>query len=59
MRKPGQKVVPMSISEAMGRGYEFHLTDGRLAFRAPYGQPDSYIVTVTANSKFIEMQKGE
>lgn len=53
MSKPGQEAVPMSISEAIGRGYEFHLTDGRLAFRAPYGQPDSYIVTVTAKSKFI------
>lgn len=53
MSKPGQELIPMNISEALRRGYEFHLTEGRLVFRAPYGQLDSYSALVTVGSKRI------
>ncbi|KAF3837102.1 hypothetical protein F7725_004566 [Dissostichus mawsoni] len=33
---------PMNISDARKQGYVFLLTEGRLVFRAPYGQPDSF-----------------
>lgn len=35
------QLPPMSLAEARGQGYVFALTDGRLVFRTPYGQPDS------------------
>ncbi|XP_041821643.1 uncharacterized protein LOC121626954 [Chelmon rostratus] len=41
-----QEMVPMSLSEALEQGYAFDLTDGRLVFRTPYGQPDSFSVEV-------------
>lgn len=31
----------MTLSEASKQGYIFYLTDGRLVFRTPYGQPHS------------------
>lgn len=55
MRKPGQETIPMNISEALWRGYEFHLTEGRLAFRTPYGQPDSFSAQVTVKIKPINL----
>ncbi|XP_056882143.1 uncharacterized protein LOC130522123 isoform X2 [Takifugu flavidus] len=35
------KHLPMTLSEASMQGYTFYLTDGRLVFRTPYGQPHS------------------
>lgn len=31
----------MTLAEASSQGYAFYLTDGRLVFRTPYGQPHS------------------
>ncbi|CAJ1086211.1 uncharacterized protein LOC117807237 isoform X1 [Xyrichtys novacula] len=39
--KEDEQLPPMSLSEARKKGYVFNLTDGRLVFRAPYGQPES------------------
>lgn len=36
-----EKHSPISISEASALGYAFLLTDGRLVFRTPHGQPHS------------------
>ncbi|KAI9543314.1 hypothetical protein NQZ68_011963 [Dissostichus eleginoides] len=36
------QLPPMNISDARKQGYVFLLTEGRLVFRAPYGQPDSF-----------------
>ncbi|XP_070849899.1 uncharacterized protein [Chaetodon trifascialis] len=41
-----QEMVPMSFNEARKQGYAFDLTDGRLVFRTPYGQPDSLSIKV-------------
>ncbi|XP_062300451.1 uncharacterized protein LOC134005542 [Scomber scombrus] len=38
----GEQLLPRNLSEARKQGYVFDLTDGRLVFRAPYRQPDSY-----------------
>uniref|UniRef100_A0A8D3A829 ZP domain-containing protein n=1 Tax=Scophthalmus maximus TaxID=52904 RepID=A0A8D3A829_SCOMX len=35
------QLTPMDLSDAHKQGYVFDLTDGRLVFRTPYGQPDS------------------
>ncbi|XP_061664728.1 uncharacterized protein LOC133494694 isoform X2 [Syngnathoides biaculeatus] len=40
------QMAPMSLSEAREQGYVFDVTDGSLMFRAPYGQPDSFIAMV-------------
>lgn len=32
----------MNLSEARKQGYAFAVTDGRLVFRTPYGQLDSF-----------------
>lgn len=45
----------MNISEALRRGYEFDLTEGRLVFRTPYGQPESFSAQVTVKSKRITL----
>ncbi|XP_034532173.1 uncharacterized protein LOC117807180 [Notolabrus celidotus] len=42
LHRNGEQLIPMSLSEAREQGYVFDLTDGRLVFRAPYGQPDSF-----------------
>ncbi|XP_032365436.1 uncharacterized protein LOC116680919 [Etheostoma spectabile] len=42
--QPG--VLPISLNTAKTRGYTFDLTDGRLVFRTPYGQPESYSTEV-------------
>lgn len=47
----GQRLAPMAISEARKQGYVFDATDGRLVFRAPYGQPHSF--TNMVNFVFI------
>ncbi|XP_068569968.1 zona pellucida protein AX 4 [Cebidichthys violaceus] len=36
----------MNLSEARKQGYAFALTDGRLVFRTPYGQPESFSTEV-------------
>ncbi|XP_054656626.1 uncharacterized protein LOC129194997 [Dunckerocampus dactyliophorus] len=41
-----EQIAPMSLSDARERGYVFELTDGRLVFRAPYGQPHAFISMV-------------
>ncbi|XP_062300448.1 uncharacterized protein LOC134005541 [Scomber scombrus] len=45
-QKGDQELMPMNISEAHEQNYAFDLTDGRLIFRTPYGQPDSFSTTV-------------
>ncbi|XP_076581730.1 uncharacterized protein LOC143317460 [Chaetodon auriga] len=41
-----EQLPPMNLSEARKQGYAFDLTDGRLVFRTPYGQPDSFSTEV-------------
>ncbi|XP_077399359.1 uncharacterized protein LOC144034471 isoform X2 [Vanacampus margaritifer] len=41
-----EQMEPMSLSDALERGYTFDLTEERLVFRTPYGQPESFIVMV-------------
>ncbi|XP_042256480.1 uncharacterized protein LOC121888936 [Thunnus maccoyii] len=41
-----EQLPPMNLSEARKQGNVFDLTDGRLVFRTPYGQPDSFSTTV-------------
>ncbi|KAM6960327.1 uncharacterized protein LKV04_021885 [Tautogolabrus adspersus] len=41
-----EQLPPMNLSEARMQGYVFDLTDGRLVFRTPYGQPDSFSTEV-------------
>ncbi|GAA6216320.1 uncharacterized protein LOC108880004 [Lates japonicus] len=41
-----EQSIPMNLSEAHKHGYAFDLTDGRLVFRTPYGQPDSFSTEV-------------
>ncbi|XP_019951333.2 uncharacterized protein [Paralichthys olivaceus] len=36
-----EQMIPVNLSEARTHGYVFDLTEGRLVFRTPYGQPDS------------------
>ncbi|XP_074555235.1 uncharacterized protein LOC141811183 [Halichoeres trimaculatus] len=38
----GEYPRPLNLTEAHKKGYVFDLTDGRLVFRTPYGQPDSF-----------------
>eukprot|EP00064_Thunnus_orientalis_P016110 superscaffoldBa00003122_g16173 len=45
-QKEEQELMPMNLSEAHEKHYAFDLTDGRLVFRTPYGQPDSFSTTV-------------
>ncbi|XP_030286620.1 uncharacterized protein LOC115589692 [Sparus aurata] len=40
-QKGEEQLPPMNLSEARKQSYVFDLTDGRLVFRTPYGQPDS------------------
>ncbi|KAL6118565.1 uncharacterized protein ACO6RY_03347 [Pungitius sinensis] len=41
-----EQLMPMNLSAARKQGYAFDLTTGRLVFRAPYGQPDSFSTEV-------------
>ncbi|KAK5893486.1 hypothetical protein CgunFtcFv8_006355 [Champsocephalus gunnari] len=43
-----EEPTPMSLAEAHELGYEFDLTEGRLVFRATYGQPDSFCTEVNS-----------
>ncbi|XP_063756406.1 uncharacterized protein LOC134875730 isoform X1 [Eleginops maclovinus] len=45
-QRVGEEPTPMSLDEAHELRYEFLLTDGRLVFRAPYGQPHSFYTEV-------------
>ncbi|XP_044040527.1 uncharacterized protein LOC122870421 [Siniperca chuatsi] len=40
-QRADEQLPYMNLSEARKQGYVFQLTDGRLVFRTPYGQPDS------------------
>ncbi|KAI4788494.1 hypothetical protein KUCAC02_035819 [Chaenocephalus aceratus] len=41
-----EQLPPINISDARKQGYVFLLTEGRLVFRAPYGQPESFSTEV-------------
>ncbi|XP_040887277.1 uncharacterized protein LOC121177128 isoform X2 [Toxotes jaculatrix] len=41
-----EQLMPMNLSEARKQGYVFDLREGRLVFRMPYGQPDSFSTEV-------------
>ncbi|XP_068612174.1 uncharacterized protein [Brachionichthys hirsutus] len=45
-QKGEEQLPPMTLSDAWNRGYMFELTDKRLVFRTPYGQPDSSSIDV-------------
>ncbi|XP_073331285.1 uncharacterized protein [Pagrus major] len=45
-QKGEEQLPPMNLSEARKKNYVFDLTDGRLVFRTPYGQPDSFSTEV-------------
>ncbi|XP_056156173.1 uncharacterized protein LOC130130489 [Lampris incognitus] len=40
------ELAPMTLTEAREQGYVFDVTDGRLIFRTPYGQPHSFTTMV-------------
>ncbi|XP_060886624.1 uncharacterized protein LOC132958044 isoform X2 [Labrus mixtus] len=42
----GDEPLTINLTEAQNRGYAFALTYGRLVFRTPYGQPDSFSTEV-------------
>lgn len=42
-----EHLLPMNLTAARKQGYAFDLTKGRLVFRTPYGQPDSFSTEVT------------
>uniref|UniRef100_A0A3Q3H0N6 Zona pellucida protein AX 4 n=1 Tax=Labrus bergylta TaxID=56723 RepID=A0A3Q3H0N6_9LABR len=42
----GGEPLTINLTEAQKRGYAFALTYGRLVFRTPYGQPDSFSTEV-------------
>ncbi|KAG7497090.1 hypothetical protein JOB18_031489 [Solea senegalensis] len=41
-----EQLMPMNLSDARKQGYAFDLTERRLVFRTPYGQPDSFSIEV-------------
>ncbi|XP_077445807.1 uncharacterized protein LOC144066271 [Stigmatopora argus] len=41
-----EQMVSMSLSDAREQGYTFDVTDERLVFRSPNGQPESFVATV-------------
>ncbi|KAM9717690.1 uncharacterized protein ACNS7B_021300 [Menidia menidia] len=45
-QRPDQQLPPMNLSNAHEQGYLFDLKNGRIVFRTPYGQPDSYSTEV-------------
>lgn len=47
MFKKAGVLTHKNFSEAEAQGYMFELTDSRLVFRTPYGQPDSFRTEVT------------
>lgn len=47
MFKKDGVLTPKNFSEAEEQGYVFEVTEGRLVFRTPYGQPDSFTTEVT------------
>uniref|UniRef100_A0A3Q1BGD4 ZP domain-containing protein n=1 Tax=Amphiprion ocellaris TaxID=80972 RepID=A0A3Q1BGD4_AMPOC len=52
-QRAGEQMAPMKLSQARTQGYGFDLTNGRLVFRAPYGQPESFSTEV--NGVPVEM----
>uniref|UniRef100_A0A3P8SFM8 Zona pellucida protein AX 4 n=1 Tax=Amphiprion percula TaxID=161767 RepID=A0A3P8SFM8_AMPPE len=51
-QRAGEQMAPMKLSQARTQGYGFDLTNGRLVFRAPYGQPE---VSLQVNGVPVEM----
>ncbi|KAM4536292.1 zona pellucida protein AX 4 [Odontesthes bonariensis] len=45
-QRPDEQMPPMNLTEAREQGYVFDLKHGRIVFRTPYGQPDSYSTEV-------------
>ncbi|XP_074479924.1 uncharacterized protein LOC141760758 [Sebastes fasciatus] len=45
-QREDEEPTPMTINDAHEQGYAFDLTDGRLVFRTPYGQLDSFSTEV-------------
>ncbi|KAM3590717.1 uncharacterized protein V6R79_015023 [Siganus canaliculatus] len=41
LHKDTEQLVPMGLPEAREQGYVLDITQGRLVFRMPYGQPDA------------------
>lgn len=48
-----------NFSEADAQGYMFELTESRLVFRTPYGQPDSFRTEVTFFGRVKTFMWGE
>ncbi|XP_071316154.1 uncharacterized protein [Trachinotus anak] len=48
-----EQLPPMTLSEARKQGYVFDMTDRRLVFRTPYGQPDS--LSTEVNGVLVEV----
>ncbi|XP_041842571.1 uncharacterized protein LOC121640773 [Melanotaenia boesemani] len=46
LQKTDEVMPPMNLSEARKQGYMFDLSQGRIVFRTPYGQPDLYSTEV-------------
>lgn len=47
MFKKDGMLTHKNFSEAAAEGYLFKVTDNRVLFRTPYGQPDSFRTEVT------------
>lgn len=45
--RAGEQSPPMNLSVARKQDYEFDMTDGRLVFRTPYGQPEAFRTEVS------------
>lgn len=54
--RAGEQLTPVTLSEARKQRYVFDLTDGRLIFRTPYGQPDSLSTTVNCRTYLLDSQ---
>lgn len=52
--KAGEQLLPMNLSAARKQDYVFELTDRRLVFRTPYGQPEAFSTEVGGCQKFIK-----
>lgn len=50
LQRSGEQLKLLNVSDAHEQGYVFHLTDGRLVFRTPYGQPDALSTTVNRHT---------
>uniref|UniRef100_A0A3Q3WVG5 Uncharacterized protein n=1 Tax=Mola mola TaxID=94237 RepID=A0A3Q3WVG5_MOLML len=58
LQRDGVVLPPLNLSEASKQGYVFDLTNGRLVFRTPYGQPDSFsteVISLQVNGVPVEV----